>query len=104
LLFLYQQARTREKRVSVDLKRRSAVTEKHTPEVVLRIRITSLPTAGEFDEFDLRPYRVGGTYELPMRLASLLVLGGYAESAGAAMHTEAADFGQPKFPSPKNSR
>jgi hypothetical protein len=67
--------------------------------MVLRIRITSLPPSGEFDEFDLRPYRVGGTYELPMRLASLLVLGGYAESAGSAMHAEAADFGQPRFPS-----
>ena len=27
------------------------MTEKHTPEVVLRIRIKSLPAAGEFDEF-----------------------------------------------------
>ena len=52
------------------------MTEKDTPEIALRIRIKSLPIPGEFDEFDLRPYRIGGTYELPLRLASLLILGG----------------------------
>jgi len=80
------------------------VTEKHTPEVVLRIRIKSLPTDGEFDEYDLRPYHVGGTYELPLRLASLLVLGGYAESAASGQHAEAADFRRLTFPSPKPKR
>ena len=80
------------------------MTEKHTPEVVLRIRIKSLPAPGEFDEFDLHLYRVGLAYELPMRLASLLILGGYAERAGTAMQAEAADFGQPRFPGPKNKR
>jgi len=74
------------------------VTEKHTPEVALRIRIISLPLPGEFDEYDLRRYRIGGIYELPMRLASLLILGGYAERAGTAVQAEAADFGQPRFP------
>ena len=77
------------------------MTENNTPEVVLRIRIRSLPVPGEFDEFDLRFYRVGGTYQLPMRLASLLILGGYAERAGTAVQAEAADFGQPKLPSPR---
>jgi hypothetical protein len=80
------------------------VTEKHTPEVVLRIRIKSLPAAGEFDEFDLHLYRVGLTYELPMRLASLLILGGYAERAGTAMRAEAADFGQPRLPGTRTTR
>jgi hypothetical protein len=80
------------------------VTEKHTPEVALRIRITSLPARGEFDEFDLSLYRVGLSYELPMRLASLLILGGYAERAGTAMPAEAADLGQPRFPGPKTKR
>jgi hypothetical protein len=80
------------------------VTEKHTPEVVLRIRIKSLPPPGEFDEFDLRLYRVGLTYELPMRLASLLILGGYAERAGTAVQSEAADFGQPRFSGTRNKR
>ena len=74
------------------------VTEKDTPEIALRIRIKSLPIPGEFDEFDLRPYRIGGTYELPLRLASLLILGGYAERAGSANLAEAADFGRPTFP------
>ena len=80
------------------------MTEKHTPEVVLRIRIKSLPVPGEFDEFDLHLYRVGLSYELPMRLASLLILGGYAERAGTAMQAEAADFGQPRFPSLRKNR
>ena len=80
------------------------MTEKYTPEVNLRIRIKSLPALGDLDEFDLRLYRVGGTYELPMRLASLLILGGYAERAGTGIRAEAADFGQPRFPSPKNKR
>lgn len=77
------------------------MTEKYTPEIALRIRIKSLPVPGEFDEFDLRPYRVGLTYELPMRLASLLILGGYAEQAGSAMRAEAADFGHIRFSQPK---
>jgi hypothetical protein len=74
------------------------VTEKHTQELALRIRLISLPVPGEFDEYDLRRYRVGGTYELPMRLASLLILGGYAERAGTAVQAEAADLGQLRFP------
>ena len=79
------------------------MTEKDTPEIALRIRIKSLPIPGEFDEFDLRPYRIGGTYELPLRLASLLILGGYAERAGSAL-AEAADFGRPSFPSRNGKR
>jgi hypothetical protein len=89
----------RKERVSGEPKPRSLVTEKYTPEVALRIRIKGLPAPGEFDEFDLRPYRVGLTYQLPMRLASLLILGGYAEQVGA-LRTEAADFGHISF-SPK---
>jgi hypothetical protein len=79
------------------------MTEKDTPEIALRIRIKSLPIPGEFDEFDLRPYRIGGTYELPLRLASLLILGGYAERAGSATLAEAADLGRPTF-SARNSK
>jgi hypothetical protein len=60
--------------------------------------MTSLPPAGEFDEFDLRRYRLGEVYELPLRLATLLIIGGYAETAGRAIHAEAADFGMPRFP------
>jgi len=79
------------------------MTENDTPEIALRIRIKSLPIPGEFDEFDLRPYRIGGTYELPLRLASLLILGGYAERAGSAALAEAADFGRPTF-APRSSK
>ena len=77
------------------------MTEKHTPEFILRIRITSVPDPQEFDEYDVSRYQVGGTYELPYRLASLLVLAGHAESAGAVLE-QAADFGRPKFSFPKN--
>ena len=51
------------------------MTNNDTPEIALRIRVKSLPIPGEFDEFDLDP-SVGGTYELPLQLASLLILGG----------------------------
>jgi len=74
------------------------VTEKNTPEVVLRVRILSIPTSGDFDEFDLRRYRVGQIYELPLRLATLLIIGGYAEAVGARVQSEAADFGQARSP------
>jgi hypothetical protein len=74
------------------------VTEKNTPEVVLRVRITSLPPANEFDEFDLSRFRVRDVYDLPLRLATLLIIGGFAESAGKTVHAEAADFGGPRIP------
>ena len=74
------------------------MTEKNTPEIALRIRLTSLPDPSEFDEFDLSRFCVGQTYELPLRLASLLILGGYAESVGPSLHAQAADFGQFKVP------
>jgi hypothetical protein len=86
------------KRVSGKLSSGRFMTQNDTPEIALRIRIKSLPIPGEFDEFDLRPYRIGGTYELPLRLASLLILGGYAERAGSSTLAEAADFGRPTFP------
>ena len=77
------------------------MTQNDTPEIALRIRIKSLPTPGEFDEFDLRPYRIGGTYELPLRLASLLILGGYAErgrfvNAGRSRRLRPADVSSPE--------
>jgi hypothetical protein len=71
------------------------VTEKNTPEVVLRVRILSIPSSSDFDEFDLSRYRVGQIYELSLRLATLLIIDGYAEAVGARVQSEAADFGQP---------
>src|SRR4029077_18050878 len=64
------------KRVSAKLSSGRFMTQNDTPEIALRIRIKSLPIPGEFDEFDLRPYRIGGTYELPLRLALLFLPGG----------------------------
>jgi hypothetical protein len=78
------------------------VTDIHTPEFALRIRLKRLPTPGEFDEFDLEHFRVGQTYVLPARLASLLILAGHADLVDShPARAEAADFGQPKFPKRK---
>lgn len=75
------------------------MTENHTPEVVLRIRITAAPRQELFDEFDVRGFRVGQTYEVPVRLASLLIISGFAESTGGVTApAEAADFSGPRFP------
>jgi hypothetical protein len=64
------------------------------PSPLVRIRITSLPDAHQFDEYDVRRYRVGEIYEFPVRLATLLILAGCAEELGDEVFplTEAADF------------
>ena len=74
----------------------------HTPEFALRIRLKALPEAGEFDEFDLTHFRPGGVFVVPARLASLLIIAGYAEMIDDhPARAEAADFGQPRFPKRK---
>jgi hypothetical protein len=68
----------------------------------MRIRITSLPKGGEFEEFDLRRFRAGEIYDVHTQLASFLIIAGYAESvAGGIPQAEAADFGQVRFPKRK---
>ena len=75
------------------------MTEINTPESALRIRVIRLPSQGELDEFKLEHFRVGQTYVVPSRLASILVISGIAELVqGISARAEAADFGQPKFP------
>ena len=75
------------------------MNQNHTPEFALRIRLLAVPTSGEFDEFHLEHYRAGLCYVVPSRLASLLILAGYAELVeDRAERAEAADFGQPRFP------
>jgi hypothetical protein len=51
-----------------------------------------------FAEYDVQRFRVGDVYEVPVRLATLLIISGYAESAsGVAMPaSEAADFSPSK--------
>jgi hypothetical protein len=79
------------------------LTENHTPETVLRIRIVASPEPQQFDGFDVARYRVGQTYELPVRLATMLMISGCAEIAGrVTSHAEAADFGGPNFPGAKS--
>jgi hypothetical protein len=57
-----------------------------------------MPTSGEFDEFHLEHYHVGQVYVLPARLASMLILAGYAEPVDSQPRAEAADNGNPRFP------
>lgn len=44
----------------------------------MRIRITSKPDSLELAEFDRGVFVVGETLEVPARLATLLIVGGYA--------------------------
>ena len=75
------------------------MTQNETPEVVLKIRITTVPRQDTFDEYDTRRFRVGQTYEVPVRLAALLIISGYAESAGGLEAlAEAADLSGPRAP------
>lgn len=75
------------------------MTNNHTPEFALRIRVRRLPTPGEFDEFQLDYFRVGQTYVVPSQLASILILAGIAEQVKSQPATaEAADFGHPRIP------
>jgi hypothetical protein len=68
----------------------------------LRIRLKRLPAPGELDEFDLEHCQPGLTYVFPARLASLLILSGHADLVDTRRpRAEAADFGQPTFPSRK---
>jgi hypothetical protein len=45
----------------------------------VRIRIKGKPDSREIAEFDARTFVVGETIEVPARLATLLIVGGYAE-------------------------
>ena len=78
------------------------MSENNTPGIVWRIRITAQPKSAEFDEYDIRRFRVGETYEVPARLASLLILGGYAESTSTVARAEAADRQRSSVKKPKS--
>jgi len=59
----------------------------------LQIRIKSLPNDKEFEEYDLTRFRAGEVYEVSPRLASLLVVAGYAETVPTrGQKAEAADW------------
>ena len=62
----------------------------------MRIRLIALPKRGELEEFDLHLYRLGEAYDLPPQLASVLLIGGYAELAPALRRDTAADTGRSK--------
>jgi hypothetical protein len=78
------------------------LTENHTPEFALRIRVKELPAPGDFDEFDFRHFRVGGVFLVPARLASMLIIAGCAELVDESpARAEAADFSRSKGPKRK---
>ena len=82
-----------------DVQQQGFLTENHTPQSAIRIRLTSLPEPGEFDEFDLSHFRIGGVFLVPSYLASVLIISGYAELVDDhPARAEAADFGHPRFP------
>jgi hypothetical protein len=62
----------------------------------VRIRLIALPKRGELEEFDLHLYRLGEAYDLPPQLASVLLIGGYAELAPPIQRQTAADTGRSK--------
>jgi hypothetical protein len=79
-------------RVSGKLNRETTLTQNHTSGIVWRVRIIAPPKAKDFDEYDMRRFEVGQVYEVSARLASLLVLGGYAEHVtSGVVRAEAAD-------------
>jgi hypothetical protein len=81
------------------------LTENRTPEIALRIRIIAAPDMDAFAEYDVQRFRVGDVYEVPIRLATLLIISGYAVSAAGVgiPAAEAADFSSPKV-RPKKKR
>jgi hypothetical protein len=62
------------------------------------VRITKLPARGELDEFDLRLFRVGDSYEVTAQLGMLLIVAGFAEVAHTFARSEAADSYRPRRP------
>ena len=74
------------------------MTENRTPEIALRIRIVAAPDLDAFAEYDVQRFRVGDVYEVPVRLATLLIISGYAVSAAGIgiPAAEAADFSSMK--------
>jgi hypothetical protein len=73
------------------------MTDIHTPESRLRIRLKRTPPPGEFDGFELGHFRVGQTYIVGARLASLLILAGCAELIEShPERAEAADYNRPR--------
>ena len=81
------------------------MTENRTPDIALRIRIVAPPDPDAFAEYDVQRFRVGDVYEVPVRLAALLIISGYAVSAAGIgiPAAEAADFSSTKV-RPKKKR
>ena len=67
--------------------------QNNTSGLVWRVRIIAAPKPREFDEYSVGHFEVGRVYEVSGRLASLLILAGYAEPVNGAGEdlAEAAD-------------
>ena len=49
--------------------------------MTMRVRIVSLPSSTEIDEWDFRRrFSIGQAYRLPVQVAAMLIIAGYAES------------------------
>ena len=91
--FCYQEFRIAADYVRPDLSCSRTLTQNHTLGFAWRIRIIAPPKPREFDEYSVAHFEVGRIYEVSSRLATLLILGGYAEPVNAAGEdlAEAAD-------------
>jgi hypothetical protein len=64
----------------------------------VRIRIKKTPDSIEIAEFGRRTFVVGETIEVPARLATLLIVGGYAEPVIERWEAADADNARRKKP------
>jgi hypothetical protein len=66
---------------------------------IVLVRITKLPDRGELDEFDLRRFQVGDSYEVTAQMGMLLIVAGCAEIGHTFNRSEAADSQRSRRPS-----
>jgi hypothetical protein len=66
------------------------LTRSESGHATIRVRITDLPEAGEFDEYDLTRFAVGEVYDVTAQLASLLIIAGYADPIPFSRWSDAA--------------
>jgi len=64
----------------------------------VRVRIKKTPDSVELAEFDRRTFVVGETVEVSARLATLLIVGGYAEPVMDRWESADADTTRRKKP------
>jgi len=75
------------------LYRAAAASSDNRGSYLVQIRITAQPDPDLFDGYDVRHYRVGEIFELPVHVATLLLMANCAEETGGTTQAfaEAAD-------------